>query len=69
MRFSFANWLCDRLTEDADFGKKSINLNQHSIQERNIRFVKHFDCKPNLIIALNLIFRSSANDVKKGKVK
>ena len=23
MRFRFAKWACDRLTEDADFGKKS----------------------------------------------
>ena len=24
MRFRFAKWTCDRLTEDADFGKKKI---------------------------------------------
>ena len=24
MRFLFAKWTCDRLTEDADFGKKKI---------------------------------------------
>ena len=24
MRFRFAKWVCDRLTEDADFGKKII---------------------------------------------
>ena len=24
MRFGFAEWACDRLTEDVDFGKKKI---------------------------------------------
>ena len=26
----FANWVCDRLTEDADFGKKKKNLSSFS---------------------------------------
>ena len=28
MRFRFATWGCDRLTEDADFGKKIIFLDE-----------------------------------------
>ena len=26
MRFRFAKWACDRLTEDADFGKKKSSF-------------------------------------------
>ena len=26
MRFCFAKWACDRVTEDADFGKKNFDL-------------------------------------------
>ena len=30
MRFRFAKWACDRLTEDADFGKKKISFSDEA---------------------------------------
>ena len=38
MRFRFAKWACDRLTEEADFSKKKINFSDetHAYSEKPI---------------------------------
>ena len=43
MRFRFAKWACDRLTEDADFGKKKTSFQmKHLLILASIEIIKFF---------------------------